>query len=101
MHKLRLHDFEDALHTGRTVGRESPAWNSAKCDAARSERESFENIRAAADSAVEDHRHFAADGGDDLRQHFEGRRAIVERTAAVIGDVDSVAAVLQAEFGVL
>ena len=54
----------------------------------RAERERFENVRAAAHAAVENHLEPVAGGVDDLLEHVERRRREVELPAAVVADHD-------------
>ena len=62
---------------------------------ARAERQRLDDVDAAAEAAVDQHRRCAADRLDDARQRADRGDCAVELAPAVIGDDDSVGAALQ------
>ena len=82
-------------------GAEAPHIGPADPDRIGAQRQRLEDVRAAADAAVDEHRHPAPDRADDLGQRVDRRPHTVHRPAAVIGDEDPVRAVLNRLLGAL
>ena len=83
------------------VDGEPPERRAAGQHRACAERERLDDVRAAADPAVDEHLDAAADRLDDLRQHVDRRGDAVELPAAVVRDDDPRGAVLAREARVL
>mmetsp|Transcript_74380 Transcript_74380/g.196035 ORF Transcript_74380/g.196035 Transcript_74380/m.196035 type:complete len:602 (-) Transcript_74380:13-1818(-) len=81
------HHADDAL---LAVGRQGVEHRPANADARCAERDRLEDIRAAADAAIDEHREVLLLGPDrlqgihHLRQHLDARTASVQLTAAVV-----------------
>jgi hypothetical protein len=65
-HEFSLENFEHALYARWPVGSKTPPDRAAKADRFGAQREGFEDVRAASDAAVEQHRHTCWDGIDDF-----------------------------------
>ena len=63
----------------------------------RTQRQGLDDIAAAPDAAIEDHRGAVAHGGDHLGQDVHGWRGRIQRPPAVIGHHHGVGAVLDGE----
>ena len=90
--RLRLQNLKHALHAGLPARAESKQRRSTKSNALRSQRQSFHNIRAALDAAVdpdfelgEDFRAVLADFEERVQSRWGG----VEGAAAVVGENDA------------
>ena len=77
-------------HAGLAGDRESPQLRARNQHGPRAPRDRLDDIRAAADSAVDQDRDSVLDGGDDRRQSLQCARRTVELPAAVIGDDQAV-----------
>jgi hypothetical protein len=69
-HKLSLKNFEHPLYARWPVGSKTPPDRAAKTNGFGAQRESLEDVRAASDTAIEQHRYTCWDGIDDLGQYF-------------------------------
>ena len=69
----------------------------ADADHGGAARDGLQNVGAAHETAVDDELGFAARDADDLGQELDGAAAVIELPAAVIGHVNDVDAVLDAE----
>ena len=70
-------------------------------DQVRTGGDALDDVRAAAEAAVDDDLRPAAHSGDHLRQHGEGAAAVIQLAAAMVGDVDEFDAMGAGEGGVL
>ena len=86
---------------GLAVDGEAPERRAAGEHGARAEGERLDDVRAAADAAVDEHLDAAVDRLDDLGQRVDRRRDAVELPAAVVRDDDRRRAVLAREPRVL
>ena len=86
--ELGLQDLQRLDDAGFAARAEAVEMRPARRAGARPERERFQNVRAAAHAAVEDHLEAVAGGVDDLLEHVERRRREVELPAAVVADHD-------------
>jgi len=81
-------DLEGVGDAGFACGAEAVGVGAADEDGASTEAKGFYDVRAAADSAIEQDFGLAADSGDDFRQDAKRWRNGIELTATVIGDDD-------------
>ena len=81
--------------------RERVALQAAEADQIGAERDRLDDVGAAAEAAVDDDAGASGHRLDDFRQHIHGAAAMIELTAAVVGDVDRVDAVIERDLGVL
>ena len=80
--------FSAWMHAGFAAGAEAVQMRPAGRARARAERERFENVRAAAHAAVENHFEAVTGCVDDLLEHIERRRREIELPPAVVADHD-------------
>ena len=92
------HDPDDSRLPAR---REAQAHQSADGDAPRPQGDRLDDIGAAQEAAVDHDFRLAADRVGDLGEYVDGGAAVVELTAAVVGDVDHVNPVFDRQPGVL
>src|SRR5438876_62013 len=93
-------DFQDCFNTGLAKCPESPGVRPSEADCRRAECQRFKNIRATAHTAVDNHRRFARNGFDDLRKALNGRAQRIFRASAVIGNDQTIHAVLDRQLSV-
>src|SRR5262250_1130473 len=93
-------ELEDFLHAGLTERAEAPRVRPTDADGARAERQRLEDVRAAAEPTVDEHRDLALNRVDHLGHAFDRRAAAFLSAASMIGDDDAVDAMLQRERGV-
>src|SRR5215470_17827138 len=67
-HEFAVEDVEHRLDAALTEGSQPPGLRPADADRGRPERERLEDVSAAADAAVDEHRDAALDGRDHLGQ---------------------------------
>ncbi len=101
MRSSRVQHVDHALDARLTERAQAPDVRPADADGRRAERQRLEDVRAAADAAVDEHRDATADGLDDLGQAVDRAAQRFVGTAAVVADDDAVRAVLEAERRVL
>ncbi len=93
--------FEQPQHAGLAGRAEREALHAADGDQIGAGRDRLDDIRAAADRAVDDDLGAAADRIGDLWQHVDRAAAVIELAAAVVRHVDPLDAVLDRDRGVL
>ena len=99
--RLLLQQVEHALDARLAEGAEPPEIGPADADGARAERQRLDDVGAAAEARIDQHRDAAVDRLDDLGQRVDGRAAAVLGAAAMVRDDDGVEPVVDGEDGVL
>src|SRR5437879_6208139 len=99
--QLGAQELEHALDAGLAEGAQAPEVRPADAHRARAEREALDDVGAAPEPAVDQHRDAAAHGFDDLGQGVDGGAAAVLAARAVVGDDQAVEAVFHAQRRVL
>src|SRR5215472_18435116 len=93
-HEFAVEDVEHRLDAALTEGSQPPGLRPADADRGRPERERLEDVGAAADAAVDEHRDAALDGGHHLGQAIDAGAQRLFVAPAVVRYDDSVRAVL-------
>src|SRR2546430_16112704 len=99
--QLGAQELEHAIDAGLDEGAQSPEVRPADAHRARAEREALDDVGAAPEPAVDQHRDAAAHGFDDLGQGVDGGAAAVLAARAVAGGGYAVEAVFHAQRRVL
>src|SRR5256885_894579 len=94
-------DLEGTGGAGFAGSAETVSVSAADEHGAGTEAKGFDDVRAAADSAVEQDFRLASDGGDDFRKHAKRRGDSVELAAAVIRNDDGGGANVDGAAGVV
>ncbi len=94
-------DLEGMGDAGFASGAEAVGVGSTDEDGASAEADGFDDVRAAADAAIEEDFGLASDGCDDFRQDAKSRRDGVELAAAVIGNDNCGGAAIDGATGVV
>src|SRR5438876_1599153 len=94
-------DLEGTGGAGFAGSTETVGISAADEHGAGTEAKGFDDVRAAADSAVEQDFGLASDGGDDFRQNAKGWRNGVELAAAMIRNDDGGGANVDGAAGVV
>src|SRR5207253_10465056 len=93
-HDFVFENFENSYQACLTRSGEAPTLELTDGHGARAERDSFEHVAAANDTAVEQDLGPTTDCVNNFRQHVDGRPTVIELTSAVIGDIYRTDAVL-------
>src|SRR5207237_4021485 len=91
----------DALHTRLPERRKPPEIGPPDTNSLGTHGQSLDDVRAATEAAVHEHRHAAADRVDDLRQDLDRPAAAVHDTSAMVRNNDPVDPVIGREYCVL
>src|SRR5271168_4374017 len=92
--------FEHAHDTRLAAGGKTVTLHTAQPGQACAHRDCLNDIAAAIEATVDDHLGAASDGLDYFRQDIGRAAAMIELPAAMIGDVNKIDAVFEAELGV-
>src|ERR1700719_1329159 len=95
---LVLEQLEHPHDAGLAAGGEPVALHAAEPDEVGTYGFRLDDIAAAIEAAVDDDLGTAGNRLDDFRQHIGRAAAMIELTAAVIGDEDEVDAMIEAKF---
>ncbi|HTM61231.1 MAG TPA: hypothetical protein VL199_12790 [Burkholderiales bacterium] len=93
-----LERFHQSLYTRRCEGQ---AREPADADGFRAEGDGFHHVGATHEAAIDPDLGLAFDGLHDLRQHRGAAQPMIELATAMIGNIDDLHAVLDAELGIL
>jgi hypothetical protein len=99
--RLGAQNFEHALDTRLTKCPEAPQIRPADAHGLCAHCQCFDDVGAATEAAVDQHRHAIADRLNDFRQSIDGRATAVLDPPSVIGDDDAIDPGLCGKLGIL
>src|SRR5205085_386651 len=91
---LILQELQHAHNAVLAGGSQRPALQPPDPDQVSAAGDRLDDVGAAAEAAIDHDLGAAVYGSDDLRQHMHGAAPMIELTAAMVGDVDPIDAVI-------
>ena len=95
--QLAMEQVDDRFHAALTEGGKSPGLRTPDADRGGAEGQAFEDVRAATDAAIDEHRDPALHRRHDFRHAVDRRPQGLLVATAVVGDDERVRPVLQRE----